>query len=108
MGSYQYAVSTATAKEESYKALSNIVSKDLEALVTFHVTTYVSDLDTEPQIPLKRTDAESAVIEAIRLNPSEWTIPSLPKAIYQMTHDLTALTTLNRKCRSVNKPTLTK
>lgn len=71
MGSYQYAVSTATTKEESDKALSNIVSKDLEALVTFHVTTNVGDLDTEPQIPLKRTDAESAVIEAIRLNPFE-------------------------------------
>lgn len=85
MGTYQYAVSAATAKEESDKALSNIVSKDLEAQVTFKVTTNAGDLDTEPQITLKRTDAESAVIEAVRLNPSEWTIASLPKGVYQMT-----------------------
>lgn len=84
MGSYQYAVTSATSNEESDKTISRVISKDLEAKVVFHVTNNGGCTDTEPQIMLKRINAEPATFEATRLNSSEWIIQSLPKGDYFM------------------------
>ena len=84
MGTYQYAVTSAMVSEESEKALSALIDKDLTANVTFEISTNAGALDSDPILTIVRTDELSVPITATKVSNSVWQVSGLEKGTYQV------------------------
>lgn len=85
MGYYRYAVtSVVSEKEESIKAVSNLVGKNVCANVTFVIKANASLPNTEPVIKLISESDKRTEFLSVRIDESRWEIKDIPKGKYTL------------------------